>query len=59
MLPLMLFAGLFALHSMVESGARHHVALSGALAALLGAWMTIAARRDALAATLRRSDPPA
>ena len=58
MLPLMLFAGLFALHSMVESGARHHVALSGALAALLGAWTAIAARRDALAATLRRSDPP-
>ncbi|MFM8992352.1 MAG: hypothetical protein ACKOUS_22765 [Alphaproteobacteria bacterium] len=58
MLPLMLFCGLFALHSVVESGARHHVALSGAMAALLGAWMSIAARRAALAPTVTRSGPP-
>ena len=57
LLPLMLFAGLFVLHSVVESGARHHVALSGGLAALLGAWMAIAARRDALAGAVRRSGP--
>ena len=56
-LPLLLFVGLFALHSVVESGARHHVALSGAMAALLGAWMAIAARRAAIAAEVRRSGP--
>jgi hypothetical protein len=41
----LLFFYLFALHSLVESGSRHHVALAGAMAALLGAWVEIAARR--------------
>jgi hypothetical protein len=44
-LPLLLFFYLLSLHSLVESGSRHHIAVSGALAALLGAWVEIAARR--------------
>ena len=44
-LPVLLFFYLFTLHSVVESGSRHHIALSGAMAALLGAWIEIAARR--------------
>ena len=46
-LPLLLFFYLFSLHSLVESGSRHHIAVAGALAALLGAWIEIAARRHA------------
>jgi hypothetical protein len=46
-LPILLFFYLFCLHSLVESGSRHHVALAGAHAALLGAWIEIAARRHA------------
>lgn len=46
-LPILLFFYLFCLHSLVESGSRHHVALAGAQAALLGAWIEIAARRHA------------
>ena len=44
-LPVLLFFYLFCLHSLVESGSRHHIALAGAQAALLGAWIEIAARR--------------
>lgn len=46
-LPILLFFYLFSLHSLVESGGRHHTALGGGLAALLGAWAAIAARRRA------------
>jgi 4-amino-4-deoxy-L-arabinose transferase-like glycosyltransferase len=46
-LPILLFFYLFCLHSLVESGSRHRIALAGAQVALLGAWIEIAARRHA------------
>jgi 4-amino-4-deoxy-L-arabinose transferase-like glycosyltransferase len=51
-LPILMFFYLFSLHSFVESGSRHHIALYAALAAMLGGWISIAgASRHAPSAT--------